>query len=122
MARDLASGVDKDPSLIGKIVTGDDNNPAYRSLVITDFLVITKTTVLPHPRNFPDLAPGVFSLFPKFARRLQGHRFRSADEVKSASQAVLKDMAKNGLQKRFSDLYKRWQKCIVAQGSYFEKG
>ncbi|GFX33880.1 hypothetical protein TNCV_3962891 [Trichonephila clavipes] len=47
---------------------------------------------------------------------------QSADEVKSASQAELKNMAKNGYQKCFDGLYKPWQKFIVAQGSYFEGG
>ncbi|GFS68031.1 hypothetical protein TNCV_1362551 [Trichonephila clavipes] len=36
-----------------------------------------------------------------------GRRFQSVDEVKSASQAELKDMAKNGFQKCFDDRYKR---------------
>ncbi|GFT33711.1 hypothetical protein TNCV_4382371 [Trichonephila clavipes] len=44
---------------------------------------------------------------------------QSTDEVKSASQAELKGMAKNGFQKCFDDLYKSWQKCVVTQGSYF---
>ncbi|GFW02084.1 uncharacterized protein TNCV_4854241 [Trichonephila clavipes] len=43
-----------------------------------------------------------------------GRRFQSADEIKSASQAELKDMAKNGYQKCFDDRYKRWNKCVVA--------
>ncbi|GFV33944.1 hypothetical protein TNCV_445351 [Trichonephila clavipes] len=36
--------------------------------------------------------------------------------------AELKDIAKNGLQKCFNDHYKRWQECVVAQRSYFERG
>ncbi|GFX37718.1 hypothetical protein TNCV_1261551 [Trichonephila clavipes] len=44
-------------------------------------------------------------------------RTQSADEVKSASQAELKYMAKNGFQ---NDLYKPWQKCVATQGSYVE--
>ncbi|GFW97675.1 hypothetical protein TNCV_685451 [Trichonephila clavipes] len=41
-------------------------------------------------------------------------------EIKSASQTELKDMAENGSQKCFDDLYKEWQKCVVARGSYFK--
>ncbi|GFV70609.1 hypothetical protein TNCV_3841901 [Trichonephila clavipes] len=37
---------------------------------------------------------------------------QSVDDVKSASQT--KDMAKNGFQKCFVDLYKQWQKSVVA--------
>ncbi|GFW99477.1 hypothetical protein TNCV_3417101 [Trichonephila clavipes] len=54
------------------------------------------------------------------AHHLQGRQFKSEDEAKSASQAELKDMAKNGFQKCFDELYKLWQKCTDAQGSYFE--
>ncbi|GFU81588.1 hypothetical protein TNCV_4927191 [Trichonephila clavipes] len=37
-------------------------------------------------------------------------------EVKSAE---LKNMAKNGFQKYFDDIYKPWHLCVVTQGSYF---
>ncbi|GFW48607.1 hypothetical protein TNCV_4241881 [Trichonephila clavipes] len=47
---------------------------------------------------------------------------QSADEVKSASQAEIKNVAKNGFQKRFGDLNKSRQKCVVIQWSYFEGG
>ncbi|GFV32274.1 hypothetical protein TNCV_1675601 [Trichonephila clavipes] len=47
---------------------------------------------------------------------------QSADEVKSASQAELKDRTKNRFQKCFDDLNKPWQKCIVTQRSHFEAG
>ncbi|GFW74868.1 hypothetical protein TNCV_2677381 [Trichonephila clavipes] len=39
----------------------------------------------------------------------------SANEAKRASQAELKDMAKNGFQKCFDDLYKPWQKANCDQ-------
>ncbi|GFY10220.1 hypothetical protein TNCV_2628991 [Trichonephila clavipes] len=37
-------------------------------------------------------------------------------------QAELKDMVKNEFQKCFDELYKRWQKCAVARGSYLWRG
>ncbi|GFV76350.1 hypothetical protein TNCV_4413291 [Trichonephila clavipes] len=46
----------------------------------------------------------------------------SAGEAKGASQVDLKDIAEKGFQKCFDYLYKPWQKCVVAQGSYFEGG
>ncbi|GFV70481.1 hypothetical protein TNCV_2868271 [Trichonephila clavipes] len=47
---------------------------------------------------------------------------QSADQVKIESQAEVKDMAENRFQKCFENLYKRWQKCVVTLGSYFEGG
>ncbi|GFX77589.1 hypothetical protein TNCV_1752001 [Trichonephila clavipes] len=76
-----------------------------------------KKTVLPHPSYFPDFAPWNFRIFLELARHLQGRRFPSVYEVKNASQAEFKDMARNGFQKCFDEIYKQWQKCAVAQGS-----
>ncbi|GFV23940.1 uncharacterized protein TNCV_273031 [Trichonephila clavipes] len=48
----------------------NDNASAHRSIIITDFLAKTKTTVLPHPHYSPDLVPGDFSPIPKLAHQL----------------------------------------------------
>ncbi|GFS83354.1 hypothetical protein TNCV_600831 [Trichonephila clavipes] len=64
-----------------------------------------------------------------FLRRVSQHTVhrmlnedQSADEVKNVLQSELQNMAKNGFQKCFDDLYKPLQKCIVTQGSYFYGG
>ncbi|GFV37290.1 hypothetical protein TNCV_2699771 [Trichonephila clavipes] len=62
------------------------------------------------------------TIFSELARRFQGRRFQFAGEIKSASQTELKDMAKKGFEKCFDDLFKGWQKCAVAQRSYFKGG
>ncbi|GFS54357.1 hypothetical protein TNCV_4808651 [Trichonephila clavipes] len=51
-----------------------------------------------------------------------GHQFQSAESASQAELNELKDMAQNGIQKCFDDLYKRWNKCVVAQESYFKGG
>ncbi|GFS66301.1 hypothetical protein TNCV_3856061 [Trichonephila clavipes] len=45
---------------------------------------------------------------------LQVRLFQSIDKVKSASLSELEHMAKNGFQKCFDELYRRWQKCAAA--------
>ncbi|GFS60276.1 DDE_3 domain-containing protein [Trichonephila clavipes] len=95
---------------------------AHRSLFVTDFLAKTKTTILPRPSYSSDNTPCDFTLFPELAYYLKGRRYQSADEIKSVSRTDLKDMGKNGFQKCFDDLYKQCQKCVAAQGSYFEGG
>ncbi|GFU16422.1 hypothetical protein TNCV_836071 [Trichonephila clavipes] len=67
----------------------------------------TKTTALPHPPYSPDFAPYDFIIFRELARLFQGRQFQFADEIKSASQAELKNTAKNGFQKCFENPYKR---------------
>ncbi|GFU47520.1 hypothetical protein TNCV_2000231 [Trichonephila clavipes] len=44
----------------------------------------------------------------------------SADEVKSAFKAALKDMAEKGLQKCFDDRYNLWLNCVFTKRCYFE--
>ncbi|GFW63266.1 hypothetical protein TNCV_3476821 [Trichonephila clavipes] len=64
---------------------------AHRSILVNDFLVKTKTTVLPHPSYSPiPLTPCNFHLFPELACHFQGHWFQFSDEDKRASQVDLK--------------------------------
>ena len=81
-----------------------------------------KTTALSNPPYSPDLAPYNFFLFLELARYLKGLQFQSSDEVKCALQVELKDMVKNGFQTCFDELYRYWQKCVVAQEFYFKGG
>ncbi|GFV84193.1 putative DD41D transposase [Trichonephila clavipes] len=53
-----------------------------------------KIIVLPYLSHSPDFGPRNFRIFLELARHLKGRRFQSADEVKSASQAALKDITK----------------------------
>ncbi|GFV64824.1 hypothetical protein TNCV_809211 [Trichonephila clavipes] len=46
---------------------------------------------------------------------------QSADEVKSASQVELKDMAKNGFQKYFDDLCVLLLKCLISKEDVFQQ-
>ncbi|GFT88622.1 uncharacterized protein TNCV_905191 [Trichonephila clavipes] len=70
------------------------------------FLWKTKTIVLPHPPYSPDIVSSDLRLFSELVRSFQCHRFQSADETKSASQAQSEEITKNGFQKCFDDLHK----------------
>ena len=48
-------------------------------------------------------------------------RFATIEEIKSASLEELKTIPKNAYQKCFKDWKKRWQKCIISEGDYFEE-
>ncbi|KAJ4437073.1 hypothetical protein ANN_17208 [Periplaneta americana] len=49
-------------------------------------------------------------------------QFGSAEEVKIHATSALREVIKDGLQECFEKLYGRWQKCVTAQGAYFEGG
>ena len=97
-----------------------DNAPAHSSLLVRDFLAKTNTTVMPQPPYSPDLAPSDFFLFPKLKKPMKGHRFSTIEEIKTASLKELKAIPQNDYQKCFDDWKKRWHKCIISNGDYFE--
>jgi len=51
---------------------------------------------------------------------MKGRRFSSIEEIKAESLRVLKDMPKSEYQECFEDWKKRWHKCIISGGDYFE--
>jgi len=61
-----------------------------------------------------------FSLFPKMKRTMKGQRFATIEEIKAKSLNELKIISKSAFQKCFEDWKKRWHKCVISDGDYFE--
>jgi hypothetical protein len=101
-----------------KLSTG--NFISHTSLVVRQFLASKNTTVIPHPPNSPVLAPGDFFRFPKMKIRLKGRRFDTTEEIQAESQDVLKTLTLEDFQGCMESWKKRWDRCIHAQGEYFE--
>ena len=104
----------------GKMLHHDNARPHIAN-VVTHYLAKIYVRCVPHPPYSPDLAPCDFFLFPNLKKRLRGQRFSSSEAVVKASEAILKDLSKNGLQHVFEDWKKRWDKCIACNRNYFEK-
>ena len=96
-----------------------DNAPAHTSLLVREFLDKNNTVTMPQPPYSPDMALCGFFLFPKIKRTLNGRRFTAIDDIKSASLKELKAIPKIEF-KCFEDWKKRWHKCIISNGYYFE--
>jgi len=58
-----------------------DNAPSHASLLIRSYLAKYETSVVPHPRYSPDLAPAHFFLFPKLKTTMKGRRFQTIEEI-----------------------------------------
>ena len=97
-----------------------DNAPAHTALSVKQFLVSKEITTLHHPPYSPDLAPCDFFLFPKLKGILKGTRFQGVEDIKTSVTIHLKTITKE----QFSQCYKAWskrmEKCIKANGEYFE--
>ena len=77
--------------------------------------------MVPQPPYSPDLAPADFFLFPKVKSSLKGHHHGTLSAVKEACTRTLKDLPESAYQGAFVSWQRRWQKCIDAQGMYFEE-
>ncbi|KYN31622.1 hypothetical protein ALC56_14120 [Trachymyrmex septentrionalis] len=97
-----------------------DNAPAHTSLLVREFLTKNNTLMMPQPPYSPDLAPCDFFLFPKLKRPMKGRRYATIEEIKTASKEELNKITKNNFLKFFEDWKKRWYKCIISDGDYFE--
>ena len=77
-------------------------------------------TTVPHPAYSPDLAPCDFYVFPKMKLQLKGWHFVSTEEIQAESQQVLNILMPAGFNECFQKWQNRWDRCIQAQGDYFE--
>ncbi len=76
--------------------------------------------MLPHPPYSPDLAPCDFFLFPHLKSLLRGRRFRNVNELQAEIRKQLRQMDPLLFAEAIEDLPIRWQKCVLADGAYFE--
>ena len=67
------------------------------------------------------MAPADLYLSARLKSALKGRRYCGATDIKKNSTEELKMLLQNDFQKDFQHIHSRWQKCIVAQGGYFER-
>lgn len=98
-----------------------DNAPSHTAFVVTSYLTRIGVATVPHPPYSPDLAPADFFLFPRLKRVLKGHHLGTVENVQATTTARLKDIPPEEFQKAYRAWTSRWQKCIDAEGMYFEE-
>jgi len=104
----------------GNWLLHDDNAPSHQALVTREFLAHKGTITLPHPPCSPHLAPCDFFLFPKMKLQLKSRRFDRVEEIQRESQNVLGTLREQDFQHMFQQWQRRWDRCVAAQGDYFE--
>jgi hypothetical protein len=90
----------------------DDNAPSHTSFFNKEFFIKNNMTVVPHLL--------CSSLFPPLKIKLRGGHFDTTVVIEAESQAVLNTFTEHD----FQDAIKKWQRhcerCISAEGDYFE--
>ena len=97
-----------------------NNASAHTALSTKQFLVSKEITMLHHPPYSLDLAPCDFFLFPKLKGILKGTCFQGVKDVKTSMTRHLKTVTKEEFLQCFKVWSKRMEKCIKANGEYFE--
>jgi len=87
---------------------------------LREFLVRNSITMLEQPPYSPDFAPCDFFLFPKCKLVVRGQHLGNVKTIKSETISLLKGLREEEFQGCFQQWKRRWDKCIVSNGEYFE--
>jgi len=97
-----------------------DNAPAHRAVTTNEFLAKHNIVSLPQPPYPLDLAPCDFFLFPQLKKTMKGRRFDYVEDIQANATRQLRAITKSDYQRCFCQWQECWNKCIQAQGHYFE--
>jgi hypothetical protein len=97
-----------------------NNAPALSAFQVKGFLAKKNITVVEHPPHSPDLAPSGFFLFPQIKNMFKGEHFNDIEEIKSNTAIALNGISENDFQACFQSLKTCMQRCVHAEGDYFE--
>ena len=88
-------------------------------ILVTEYLTKMGIKTVPQPSYHPDLAPCDFFLFPKLKEKLRGCHYETI-ETKEAVTKVIDTLTQEDLHRAFQKLLEWYNKCIAAEGDYFE--
>ena len=97
-----------------------DNALAHNALGIRKFRTEIKIAVLEEPPYSPNLAPCDFFLFPKLKEVIKGTHFQDSQAIKTTVTRKLWAIPEESFQDCVEAWHRRSEKCIWAQGDYFE--
>jgi len=104
----------------GNWILHHDDAPAHRAVTTNEFLAKQNLSSLSHPPYSPDLALCDFFLFLQLKKTMKGCRFDYTENIQANTTRQLRAITKSDYQKCFCQWQERWNKCIQAQGHYFE--
>ncbi|KAF2343416.1 hypothetical protein FHG87_025828 [Trinorchestia longiramus] len=112
---------EKRPALVnrrGPILLHDNTRPHVARMTVQKLIELGYET-LPHPPYSQDLSPTDYHLFKHISTFLDGKTFRSKHEVETTFKDFVASQPLTFYQQGINNLVVRWQRCIAAQGSYF---
>lgn len=76
--------------------------------------------VLQHPPYSPDLSPTDFHFFKHLELFLRGKHYENEDSLKNSISEFINSKDQNFFKTGIYALKSRWEKCIEANGAYFD--
>jgi hypothetical protein len=76
--------------------------------------------IITQPPYSPDLTPSDLWLFPAQKMGLKGTHFAIMEDIKLNTMAELRKIPNEAFCRYFQQWQDRWNKCVCAQGLYFE--
>ena len=106
----------------GNWILHHDNAPAHahRAVTTNEFLAKHNILLLPQPPYPLDLAACDFFFFPQRKKTMKGRRLDYVENIQANVTRQLRAITKSDYQRCFRQWQERWNKCIQAQGHYFE--
>ncbi|KAF2359666.1 Transposase type 1 [Trinorchestia longiramus] len=117
-----ARSSEKRPALVnrrGPILLHDNARPHVARMTVQKLTELGYET-LPHPPYSPNLSPTDYHLFKHLSTFFYGKTFRSKQEVKTTFKDFVASQPLTFYQQGINNFVVRWQRCIAAQGSYFD--
>jgi hypothetical protein len=88
-------------------------------MAVQQFLAKNNIPSVPHPPYFPDLAPSDFWLFPMLKMGLRDRCLAMVEDIKENANMRLHAIKREHFHQRYNWI-DRWNKCVCANGKYFE--
>ncbi|MBJ5103624.1 hypothetical protein JGF61_23760, partial [Salmonella enterica subsp. enterica serovar Agona] len=109
------------PRLVNReVLLLHDNPRPHVSRTTVQKLHCLRYETLPHPAYSPELSPTDYHFFKHLDHFVAGKRFINEAAVKNAFEEFLRSRAPNFYATDINALVPRWEKCIAANGAYFD--
>lgn len=103
-----------------KMIIHYDNAPAHNSKIVSNYILDSLFTRMPHPPYSPDLAPCDFGVFGTVKESFEGQEFETEDELLSAIVRFLNSKSQEFWFSLFENWKKRLRRCIDKKGDYID--
>lgn len=103
------------------VILHHGNAPAHTSHLVSSAIHNLQYEVLRHPPYSSDLMPSDYFLFRVLKDYLRGRHYNDRSSLGSSIHQCLNSVSKDDFTTAIQKLPERWQRCISAEGRYFEK-